>query len=99
MVVLGLIGPLKQYFSLYRAVSQREGERGKKRKKRVKMFKQLPPAPTASAVSPCPTVIQIVVLGFEVGMKGLNVSISEHCLAFYFYFFHKRRNFVVYEIN
>ena len=23
-------GPLRQYFSLYRAVSQREGERGKK---------------------------------------------------------------------
>ena len=27
---------------------------------RVKMSKQPPPAPTASAVSPCPTVIQIV---------------------------------------
>ena len=27
---------------------------------RVKMFKQPPLAPTASAVSPCPTVIQIV---------------------------------------
>ena len=26
----GLNGPLRQYFSLYRAVSQREGERGKK---------------------------------------------------------------------
>ena len=25
----GFIGPLRQYFSLYRAVSQREGERGK----------------------------------------------------------------------
>ena len=25
----GLNGPLRQYFSLYRAVSQREGERGK----------------------------------------------------------------------
>ena len=29
-VVLGFNGPLRQYFSLYRAVSQREGERGKK---------------------------------------------------------------------
>ena len=27
---------------------------------RVKMSKQHPPAPTASAVGPCPTVIQIV---------------------------------------
>ena len=27
---------------------------------RVKMYKQPPPAPIASAVSPCPTVIQIV---------------------------------------
>ena len=26
----GLSGPLRQYFSLYRAVSQREGERGEK---------------------------------------------------------------------
>ena len=30
LVVLGFNGPLRQYFSLYRAVSQREGERGKK---------------------------------------------------------------------
>ena len=27
----GFNGPLKQYFSLYRAVSHREGERGEKR--------------------------------------------------------------------
>ena len=27
---------------------------------RVKMSKQPPPAPTASAIGPCPTVIQIV---------------------------------------
>ena len=26
----GFSGPLRQYFSLYRAVSQREGERGEK---------------------------------------------------------------------
>ena len=56
----GFNGPLRQYFSLYRAVSQREGERGEKGKFRVKMSKQPPPAPTASAVGPCPTVIQIV---------------------------------------
>ena len=55
----GLNGPLRQYFSLYRAVSQREGERGEKGQMRVKMSKQPPPAPTASAVGPCPTLIQI----------------------------------------
>ena len=27
---IGLSGPLRQYFNLYRAVSQREGERGEK---------------------------------------------------------------------
>ena len=56
----GFSGPLRQYFSLYWAVSQREGEIGEKSKRRVKMSKQPPPAPTASAVGPCPTVIQIV---------------------------------------
>ena len=50
-------GPLRQYFSLYRAVSQREGERGKKGQMRLKMSIQPPPAPTASAVGPCPTVV------------------------------------------
>ena len=30
LVVLGFNGPLRQYFSLYRAVSQREGERVEK---------------------------------------------------------------------
>ena len=56
----GFNGPFRQYFSLYRAVYQREGERGEKVYMRVKMSKQPPPAPTASAVGPCPTVIQIV---------------------------------------
>ena len=54
----GFNGLLRHYFSLYRAVSQREGERGEKGQMRVKMYKQPPPAPTASAVGPCPTVIQ-----------------------------------------
>ena len=30
LVVFGFNGPLRQYFSLYRAVSQRKGERGEK---------------------------------------------------------------------
>ena len=56
----GVNGPLRQYFSLYRAVSQRAGEREEKSVVRVKTSKQSPPAPTTSAVGPCPTVIQIV---------------------------------------
>ena len=57
---LGFNGPLRQYFSLYRAASQREGEREEKGKMREKMSTQPPPAPTASAVGPWPTVIKIV---------------------------------------
>ena len=49
----GFNGPLRQYFRLYRAVSQREGDRGEKKKMRVKMSKQPPP------VGPCPTISQI----------------------------------------
>ena len=49
----GLSGPLRRYFSLYRAVSQREEET------REKMFKQPIPAPTASTVGPCPTLILV----------------------------------------
>ena len=30
LVVFGFNGPLRQYFSLYRAISQREGEREEK---------------------------------------------------------------------
>ena len=54
-------GLLRQYFSLYRAATQREGEgRERKDSRDKKMSKQPPPAPTASTVSPCPTKIQIV---------------------------------------
>ena len=53
-------GPLRHYFSLYRAVSQKEGERGEKGQRRVKMSKLSPPAPTASAIGPFPTIIKIV---------------------------------------
>ena len=55
----GFNGPLRQYFSLFRAVSQREGERGEIGQMREKMSNQPPPAPTASATGPCPTIIQI----------------------------------------
>ena len=57
---IGFNGPLRQYLSLYQAVSQREGEREEKGIDESKMSKRPPPAPTTSAVGPCPTVIQIV---------------------------------------
>ena len=51
----GFNGPLRQYFSLYRAFSQKEGESGEKGQMRVKMSKQPSSAPTASAVGPIRT--------------------------------------------
>ena len=55
----GFNGPFRQYFSLYRAVSQREGER-RERIDKSKIVQTIPPAPTASAIGPCPTAIKIV---------------------------------------
>ena len=49
-------GPLRQYFSLYLAVSKSNGERGREKK----ISTQPPPAPTAIAIGPCPTTIQFV---------------------------------------
>ena len=54
----GLNDPLRQYFSLYRAVSQREGERREVIDERKNVQTNPPPAPTASAIGPCPTIIQ-----------------------------------------
>ena len=54
----GFNGPLRQYFSLYRAVSQREGERGE-RIYESKNVQTTPPAPTARAVGPCPTISKV----------------------------------------
>ena len=51
-------GPLRQYLSLYLAVSQRVRKKREKIDER-KISKQPPPAPTASAIDPCPTIIQI----------------------------------------
>ena len=53
----GFNGPLRQYFSLYRAASQSGGER--KRKYRREKNVRPAPAPTASTLGPCPTLIQI----------------------------------------
>ena len=61
--MVGLNGPLGQYCSLYRAVSEREGDRSEKEVKsdrRVKkMSKQPQPAPSSSEVGPYPTITQI----------------------------------------
>ena len=54
---LGLNGPLRQYFSLCMAVSQRK--RKKKDFWREENVKTAPSAPTASAVGPRPTIVQI----------------------------------------
>ena len=58
MVLGKLSGPLRLYFSLYRAVSQRGGERRKKREMigDRKNVQRTPPARTASTVGPCPTI-------------------------------------------
>ena len=62
----GFNGPLRQYFSLYQAVSQREGEGEgegegwRNYRREEKMSKQSPPAPTASTGSHCPIAIQII---------------------------------------
>ena len=58
----GFNGPLRQYFSLYRAVSQREGERGE-RIDESKNVQNTQPAPTASAIRPCPCPIVIKIVG------------------------------------
>ena len=50
--------------TVFQSISGHLPKRGRKRRERIdesKNSKQLPHAPTASAVAPCPTVIQIVV--------------------------------------
>ena len=54
---LGLNDPLRQYFSLYRPVSQREDK--KEMIDEGKNVQTTPPAPTASTEGPCLTLIQI----------------------------------------
>ena len=56
----GLNSLLGQYFSLYRAISQREGEKGEKMIDERKNV-QTPPTRTycKHSLGPCPTIIQI----------------------------------------
>ena len=58
LIVLDLTA-LWDSISAYIGPPPREGERKEKRQTREKMSKQPPPAPTASARSPCPTIIEI----------------------------------------
>ena len=54
---------LRPFETVFQSISRRLPKRGRKRNERTdesKMSKQPPPAPTASAVGPCPTVIQII---------------------------------------
>ena len=54
----GLNGPLRQYFSLYWAVSHREKEKRNDRREK-KCPNNPPPASVASTIGPCPTLFQI----------------------------------------
>ena len=55
----GFNGPLRQYFSLYRAVFQREGDRGEKTDE-TKNVQTTPTRTYCKHHCPCPTIIQIV---------------------------------------
>ena len=57
LFVLGV----RPFETVFQSTSGRLPERGRKKRNetREKMSKQPPPAPTASAVGPCPTLIQI----------------------------------------
>ena len=56
---------LRQYFSLYRTVSQRERKKTDMIDK-VKNVQLPPPAPTASTVGPCPTTVQPVLVATSI---------------------------------
>ena len=56
----GFNGPLRQYFSLYRAVSQRDGKRGEKRIDESKKIQTTPTCTYYKRSRPLPYVIQTV---------------------------------------
>ena len=73
---LELNGPLRQYLGLYRAVSQRKKREIIDKRKNVQTT---PPASTASAVGPCPTLIQISRRP-GTGILASNIAPSDHPL-------------------
>ena len=74
----GFNGPFRQYFSLYRAISQREGERRELTDERKKMSKQPPPAPTASTVGPCSTIFQTIIRSHGTGSLPSTIAPPDH---------------------
>ena len=58
LVVLGLMALETVFQSISGRLRKSEKEKRKDRREK-KMSKQPPPAPTASAIDPCPTIIQI----------------------------------------
>ena len=58
LVVLGLTALETVFQSISGRLPKSEKEKRKDRREK-KMSKQPPPAPTASAIDPCPTIIQI----------------------------------------
>ena len=58
IICLDPTSSFRQYFNLYRAFSQRGGERTRN-DRREKKCQQNPTAPTASTVDPCPHIIQL----------------------------------------
>ena len=56
----GFNGPLRQYFSLYRAVSQREGEIGEEKIEESKNVQTTPTRTYCKRSRPLPTIIKIV---------------------------------------
>ena len=71
-------GRLRQYFCLYRIVSQRGRKKRKKVDERKNVQTNPPLAPTASAVCPCPAIIQISRLArhWMVCWLRLNIPLS-----------------------
>ena len=63
MHLVGWFWVYRPFETVFQSISGRLPKRGRKRKERIDESKNVqttPPAPTASAVGPCPTVIQIV---------------------------------------
>ena len=71
-------GSLRQYFNLFRAVSQR-GRKKRKRKTREKLFKRPPTAPTASALKVYPAHRTIPL---TIGLRRLSLCKNNKLFGF-----------------
>ena len=62
-MLVGWLVVLGPFETVFQSISRHLPERGRKRKEKIDESKNVqttPAAPTASAVGPCPTIIQIV---------------------------------------